>query len=282
MTDTPTIAEQACNCARRHDPDQFDHQPSCAALTPESRAEGLEREKLALRAIKAVTATTKDAVAGLSRIMAITRSAGVPEPYSELMADPSVSLIVSEPRDKWRHLFERPLPTPQPQTGEPPCSCEVAFGQDPDCLAHGRGTAWRSANPEADLREHPYGAGTSQTDEPASGEVERDPVEFFETWWHSYRHANREMANYHVKKQIGFDAFWYLWTALRTNSKKAQAAPSSEWVSVPREPTEAMWRAAWDASQDYFLGDKVTQEGFRKGLAAMLAAAPQAQNSGSE
>lgn len=32
------------------------------------------------------------------------------------------------------------------------CSCEVAFGQNPDCTEHGVGTAWRATNPEADLR----------------------------------------------------------------------------------------------------------------------------------
>lgn len=69
-----------------------------------AEADGVER--MALRAIKAVTATTKDAVAGLSRIMAITGSAGVSEQYSELMADPNVALIVSEPRAKWAHLFK--------------------------------------------------------------------------------------------------------------------------------------------------------------------------------
>lgn len=42
-----------------------------------------------------------------------------------------------------------------------------------------------------------------------------------------------------------------------------------------REPTEAMWEAAWKASQDYFVADKISAEGFRKGLGAMLAALTQ-------
>lgn len=46
------------------------------------------------------------------------------------------------------------------------------------------------------------------------------------------------------------------------------------WVLVPREPTEEMWEAAWEASVDYFVGDDITKDGFRKGLAAMLAASP--------
>ena len=69
-----------------------------------AEADGVER--LALRAIKAVTATAKDGAVGLSRIMAITNAAGVPEPYSELMADPKVATIVNEPRTKWAHLFK--------------------------------------------------------------------------------------------------------------------------------------------------------------------------------
>lgn len=46
------------------------------------------------------------------------------------------------------------------------------------------------------------------------------------------------------------------------------------WREAPIEPTEAMWSAAWDASEDYFVGDDVSAEGFRRGLSAMLAAAP--------
>ncbi|MCW2763403.1 MAG: hypothetical protein JWR85_3604 [Marmoricola sp.] len=70
----------------------------------ETRGDG--GEELALRAIKAVTTTTKDAVAGLSRILAVTISAGVKEPYDKLLADSDVKLIVERPRTEWAHLFK--------------------------------------------------------------------------------------------------------------------------------------------------------------------------------
>jgi len=77
----------------------------CAALLP-SASVGGEREALALRAIKAVTATAKDGPAGLSRIMAITSAAGIKAPYHELLTDPDVALIVEQPRTEWAHLFK--------------------------------------------------------------------------------------------------------------------------------------------------------------------------------
>jgi len=61
---------------------------------------------LALRAIKAVTATAKDGPAGLSRIMAIANAAGVKAQYTDLLADPDVALIVERPRTEWAHLFK--------------------------------------------------------------------------------------------------------------------------------------------------------------------------------
>lgn len=51
-------------------------------------------------------------------------------------------------------------------------------------------------------------------------------------------------------------------------------APSSDYVLVPREPTEEMMRAAWDASEDYFVSDAISKTGLQFALAAMLAAAP--------
>lgn len=72
-----------------------------------STGEGLTSgERLALRAIKAVTATAKDGPRALSRIMAIAHSAGVPEQYTALLADPDVALIVQQPRTEWAHLFK--------------------------------------------------------------------------------------------------------------------------------------------------------------------------------
>ena len=103
---------------------------AAARLSATSAPAGVER--LALEAIKAVTATTKDAVAGLSRIMAIARSAGVDAPYSELMAKPEVALIVNEPRANWRHLFELPAECTIPPAG---WRCTRKPGHDGPCAA---------------------------------------------------------------------------------------------------------------------------------------------------
>jgi len=73
------------------------------ATQPATSQEG---EALALRAIKAVTATAKDGAAGLARIMAITNAVGVHAPYSDLLQDPAVALIVERPRTEWAHLFK--------------------------------------------------------------------------------------------------------------------------------------------------------------------------------
>lgn len=62
-----------------------------------------------------------------------------------------------------------------------------------------------------------------------------------------------------------------------------QETLEQQWLRMARgirdqnaEPTEAMWDAAWKASQDYFASDKVTAEGFRRGLSAMISAMPKA------
>ena len=106
---------------------------SAAPASPIPTATGdMGKARLALEAIKAVTATTKDAVAGLSRIMAITRSAGVDAPYSDLMAKPDVALIVNRPRGEWRHLFERADACTIPPKG---WTCSRAPGHDGPCAA---------------------------------------------------------------------------------------------------------------------------------------------------
>jgi hypothetical protein len=50
---------------------------------------------------------------------------------------------------------------------------------------------------------------------------ERDYPAEFETWWATYRHRNRDMADYPVKKQIAFDAFYF--GALRARSSAPEA-----------------------------------------------------------
>lgn len=72
--------------------------------------------------------------------------------------------------------------------------------------------------------------------------VERDYPAEFEAWWANYRHRNREHADYSVKKQIAFDAFYF--------AARAEAAQPVGWsvpdgfVIVPKEPTEAMLQGA--------------------------------------
>lgn|GEM_PF-5363365 len=50
-------------------------------------------------------------------------------------------------------------------------------------------------------------------EEAPEGAGERDYPAEFEAWWSTYRHRNRDKADYSVKKQIAFDAFYF--SALR-------------------------------------------------------------------
>jgi hypothetical protein len=50
---------------------------------------------------------------------------------------------------------------------------------------------------------------------------ERDYPAEFEAWWATYRHRNRDVADYSVKKQIAFDAFYH--AALRARSSAPEA-----------------------------------------------------------
>jgi hypothetical protein len=43
----------------------------------------------------------------------------------------------------------------------------------------------------------------------AGAEGERDYLAEFEEWWATYRNRNRETADYSMKKQIAFDAFYF-------------------------------------------------------------------------
>ncbi|MBA15533.1 MAG: hypothetical protein CMN73_04170 [Sphingomonas sp.] len=57
---------------------------------------------------------------------------------------------------------------PHSTGGEVPveCTCVVAFGQDRGCPAHGEGTPWRAANPQADMRETPFANMERSSDDP--------------------------------------------------------------------------------------------------------------------
>jgi len=91
-------------------------------------------EVLALRAIKAVTAAGKDGPKALSRIMTIASQAGIKAPYTELLADPNVALIVERPLTEWAHLFK-----PGAEGCKiPPAGwyCTRARGHTGPCAAH--------------------------------------------------------------------------------------------------------------------------------------------------
>lgn len=61
------------------------------------------------------------------------------------------------------------------------------------------------------------------TREEAPAEVgERDYPAEFEAWWATYRHRNRDVADYSVKKQIAFDAFYH--AALRAQPQAREEA----------------------------------------------------------
>lgn len=55
---------------------------------------------------------------------------------------------------------------------------------------------------------------------------ERDYPAEFEAWWATYRHRNRDAADYPVKKQIAFDAFYH--AALRASRELEGGA--GEWI----------------------------------------------------
>lgn len=55
---------------------------------------------------------------------------------------------------------------------------------------------------------HRDGALASREEAPVEAGARDYPAEF-EAWWATYRHCNRDAANYPVKKQIAFDAFYF-------------------------------------------------------------------------
>lgn len=58
---------------------------------------------------------------------------------------------------------------------------------------------------------------------------ERDYPAEFEAWWATYRHRNRDVADYSVKKQIAFDAFYH--AALRARSSAPPAREDAQPVA---------------------------------------------------
>ncbi|MBD9539970.1 hypothetical protein IB276_10955 [Ensifer sp. ENS04] len=96
-------------------------------------------------------------------------------------------------------------------------------------------------------------ASSAVSSEPAS--VERDYPAEFEAWWETYRHRNRDPADYNTKKQIAFDAFYF--------AALAAATPA---------PTDVV--AIREAAQDLLNAQKVGQQhvGYRLDLWRTLEA----------
>lgn len=62
---------------------------------------------------------------------------------------------------------------------------------------------------------------------------ERDYPAEFEAWWSSYRHRNRDVADYPVKKQIAFDAFYFGARAQPQAREDAQPVAVCDGVEQP-------------------------------------------------
>lgn len=74
---------------------------------------------------------------------------------------------------------------------------------------------------------------------------ERDYPMEFEAWWATYRHRNRDVADYNVKKQIAFDAFYHA----------ARQAPPAPAVEGEGDPQDVLRAAGWSVAvhNDYRL-----------------------------
>lgn len=101
--------------------------------------------------------------------------------------------------------------------------------------------AWTENNSE----EAPAGSGIAymagllakaavEASEEAPAEAgERDYPAEFEAWWSSYRHRNRDVADYPVKKQIAFDAFYFGARAQPQAREDAQPVAVCDGVEQP-------------------------------------------------
>lgn len=71
--------------------------------------------------------------------------------------------------------------------------------------------------------------------QPAARAGERDYPAEFEVWWSTYKHRNRTLANYPIKKQIAFDAYYC--AALRAQ----QPADDKLRLAVDAAISQAQW-----------------------------------------
>lgn len=88
----------------------------------------------------------------------------------------------------WRYRWK---PTPRSQPGEWREPTNIRWGEED-----------RTGFEEQPLYAHP----PAQASESGG---ERDYPAEFEAWWATYKHRNRDVAEYPVKKQIAFDAFYF-------------------------------------------------------------------------
>lgn len=86
---------------------------------------------------------------------------------------------------------------------------------------------------------------------------ERDYPAEFEAWWATYRHRNRNVANYPVKKQIAFDAFYY--ASLRAPSREPEGGAVLDARGVYlRDNLDVVLRAVEDMAR---IGIEVAKQG---------------------
>lgn len=98
----------------------------------------------------------------------------------------------------------------------------------PPLLHDGCGTTIISApSPEAMKK------AIAALSQPLITDIERDEPDDFEAWWQKHPHKNRELANYTVKKQIAWDA-WYA-------RSKLQALSPDEGMRRALEPFATCW-----------------------------------------
>jgi len=93
-----------------------------------------------------------------------------------------------------------------------------------DVMAEGseRADLWdREITVNIDALKTVMSAALATREEAPAEAGERDYPAEFEAWWATYRHRNRDVADYSVKKQIAFDAFYH--AALRARSSAPEA-----------------------------------------------------------
>lgn len=87
------------------------------------------------------------------------------------------------------------------------------------------------------------------TREEASAEAgERDYPAEFEAWWATYRHRNRDVADYPVKKQIAFDAFYHAALRAQPQAREDAQPVALSLDGAPRDGTMLRLRVRYEAA----------------------------------